>query len=166
MTDEPATNVEDQAAEPDGGQEHEPAWYRETIDRKEAENVKLRDRLERLGFEKVGLNPDKGLAKAVKASFVGEIDPNDPQAIIDFVQAEFDMTLKVTEAGPPGTAQPAVVEGEDRLKEVGAGSSQVQPDTRQARAGAALQAGDADALINAQIEQMMEEPIAAPTRTR
>lgn len=63
------------------GEEKDPKWYRDEIDRRdekikelEKENNRNRVRLLESTFEKVGLDPSKGLGKAIAERYEGEPD--------------------------------------------------------------------------------------------
>ena len=79
---------------PPSGDDKEPAWYREQIDAKTAENAELVKQINRQkvhlmasAFEKIGLDPTKGIGKAVAHGWEGDADP---EAIKEYAIKDWD----------------------------------------------------------------------------
>jgi hypothetical protein len=163
VTDDTATEDTATETDDDGKQLDGPKGLREALDRSKTKAAKLQAQVERLAYEKVGLDPTTGMGKAIAQTFEGEVDPDDVQPLVEFAQAEFDVKLEVVGSVPAGTTQPAVSEGVNRLSKVEAASSEPkQPDTRQARADEAFDQGRIDMGIAEMVAHNIEHPIDAP----
>ncbi|NIS14587.1 MAG: hypothetical protein GWN97_22450 [Thermoplasmata archaeon] len=111
MTDD-VTNTTDSS---DG-----PKQLREAYERAQARIAELESQARSTAFEKAGLDPSKGIGKAVAALYDG--DPS-PDAIVEFAKTEFDWEPTGTQAQTD--KERMVAQAQDRLDQVQAASSQV-----------------------------------------
>lgn len=110
----------------EGGEQKDPAWYRDQIERKDAqlaEQTKTINRqrvaLMEQTFETVGLDPAVGLGKAIAEKYDGEPDAD---ALRQFAIDEYQWE-------PPAPVENEIVAGQERVNTAVAGTERV--DQRQ-----------------------------------
>ena len=144
--------VEDLDAE---GKPREPAWYREQIETVKGERDSALAKLERLTFAGLGLDAEKGVGKALKLTFEGEIDPEDTAALRE-AAAEFGWQEE-PDAPPETTAQPDVSDAESRIRQLEGASTPAEPNALRDEGEAALEKGDVAGAIGSFVAEQMKD---------
>lgn len=143
--DDPTEDVAEETISEDDGPKGKKArdWDRIKTERDEA-RAEMRD----MTFEMVGLDPTKGMGKAIATTYEGKYGRAGISDLIEHAQDEYDVELKMIGAlEEPDTAKPETSSGEARLKAVDSGSTPVEPDARQAELEQAEAEGDVRKMI-------------------
>jgi hypothetical protein len=114
MSDEPVADPP--VATGDGGEDKDPAWYRDQMDRKDAQ---LKDQAKQINrqrvqlmegaFDEVGLDPTKGLGKAIAEKYEGDPKADDLRS---YAIEEYSWEPPVDDS-----LQSAVVDAQERVTE-------------------------------------------------
>ena len=118
-----------------------------------AENRKLKAREMTRSFSEIGLEPDKGLGKAIAKEYDGEIST---EAILEYAKNEYAYTPPVSDGAPPIAGQ--VAQEQARLDTVGQSAGSVAtPTTNELLAKAEAEGNVQESLRikAAQLEAMM-----------
>lgn len=119
-----------------------PKELREALKRSNQENKELRARVMKDEFAKAGLDPTKGLGKAIAKEYDGELDA---EAIKAYASEEYGW-----EAGSQeNPLQPQIDAGNERLEQVQNSSQPIEANTLQEKARKAAAEGDMVAAANA-----------------
>lgn len=149
----------DPAPEPttEPAKDNDPAWYRDQIEASKKVNTGLQEKLERLAFQGVGLDPEIGMGKAIKMTFEGDIDPENLQPLIEHAKSEFDTELSTASTNATTTARPEVSEAESRIAALDSASSPAEPNALQEEADGKLSQGDTEGAIAAMLTKQIAD---------
>jgi len=103
---------------------------REQIEALQQERDALMARTKLSAFKEAGLDPEKGIGKAVYRTYDGEVDP---EAISQFAQTEYDWTP---------AENVGVSEAQQRMTAIGSVGSAPPPQNRMQEADEAASSGD------------------------
>jgi len=124
MSNENASTTDDQT-----GESPNVKRMREQIDALKAENEALSARTKLSAFKEAGLDPEKGIGKAVYRTYDGEISPD---SIATFARDEYDWQPQA----------PGVSESQQRMTALGSVGSAPPPRNRMQEAEKASSEGD------------------------
>ena len=153
--------TEDTAIEPDEGTgeeagDRDPKWYREQLETIKGERDVALAKLERLAFADLGLTTDKGVGKALKLTFEGEIDPENTAALKD-AAGEFGWQAEPDAGAPDTTAKPEVSDAEGRIGQLERVSTPAEPNALRDEGEAALDKGDVAGAIGAFVAEQIKD---------
>lgn len=146
VTEETATTEEPEVQVIESG----PKELREALAREKARNAKLSARVMKDEFAAIGLDPEKGLGKAIAKEYQGELEAD---AIKEWAAAEYGYEAPTTE----NPAQTQIDRGNDRLEQVQNNTESLEPETLQERARKAAAEGDMTAAANAKAEMLRRQ---------
>ena len=148
MTDEPTTETVEEKPEVDG-----PKQLREALKTEKARTAKLTKQLMGSAYAEAGLDPEKGLGKAIAKEYKG--DP-DSESLLAFAKEEYDYEKTATPDNPQ--AQTITTE-QQKLDSVTSVSTPVVPLQETEALMKASQEGDlrtAGAIKAAQLRRQMQ----------
>ena len=122
------------------------ADLREAYDRQKVSTSVAEGKLEAITFKALDLDPDKGIGKAFKMTYEGQIEPGELPAIQEALATEFDYTppsaSKEPETEPPKSVQPDISEAEKRVKQMNDQSDPAPINQYADQSDKAAEAGD------------------------
>jgi hypothetical protein len=89
-----------------------PDQLREAYDRQKARSETAEGKLEDITFKALGLDPSKGIGKAFKMTYEGDIEPDELGPIQEALKSEFDYVPKSADPPPPPPPDPKSVNPE------------------------------------------------------
>lgn len=139
-------------------EENTPAWFRDQMSKKDAENAELQKQLNRqkvklMGatFNEVGLDPTKGLGKAIAEKYDGEPDAEKLRA---FAIEEYDWQPPAT---PEQEMNAAINEAQARVNQAQAGAESVNTSIIDTQIDEAESRGDFATAIALQVQRYRQQ---------
>lgn len=157
MTTKDTTPIEPDATGEEAG-DRDPAWYREQIDKVTGQRDDALAKLERLAFADLGLDAEKGVGKALKLTFEGEIDPENTAALKE-AAGEFGWqpNTETQHPAPETTADADISDAESRIGQLDKASTPAEPNALRDEGEAALEKGDVAGAIGSFVAEQMRD---------